>query len=278
MTQRASMPRMRRALAIAGILAGGCSSEERAPYIGEEDSGSSDDSNAIYDYAELEIFEPQSASIHLMSEPVHLLAEVTDPDGFALDVDEVLWVTDDDEPTLWTELEGDVELAPGIYDISAVARLPNGDRLRTTVGGVRVQARWTGVYAGEVVLVIVTTIPGGGPLILTCEGPLDFVVSLDGREAPVEDGECTISVFGQMFDGTYSIEMGIDAAGLAQGTADFAFTTPLGPFEFPIDWVGAFYDNRFSAGLSGTVAVPLVGDAALSGSLQALNVNPYVDP
>jgi hypothetical protein len=269
------------ALAVV-LLAGACGDDLPSTYEGSSSSSGSGSSSGGTDdgYAEarLELLEPESASIHPLGEPLHLSAQVVDPAGNVLDVDEVAWSTDPAATPLLDRLEGDVELDAGIYDVTATANLPNGDRLQTTVGGVRVQARWTGEYAGDVVLVVNAQLPTGGPLLLTCEGPLDFVVSLDGTEAPVEDGECTISVLGQSLTATYSVEIVIYPAGLVRGTVDFAFDTPLGAFDLPIEWAGAFYDDRFSAGLEGTVELPLIGEAQVSGGLYALLVDRYVDP
>lgn len=266
---------------LLGLLAGACGDD--LPSLPEEtgsssSAGSSDDASAVYDLAELEILAPESASIHPLGEPLHLAARVTDPDGVALAVDEVAWSTDAAEAALLAGLEGEVELPAGIYELSATAHLPNGDRLQSTVGGVRVQARWTGEYAGDVVLVVEAQLPTGGPLALRCEGPLAFTVSLDGTDAPVDDGGCTISVLGQSFEATYAIAMVIYPAGLVRGTVDLALDTPLGAFDLPLEWAGAFYDDRFSAGISGTVELPFIGAAEVSGSLQALLVDRYVDP
>lgn len=252
---------------------------------GSSSSGaaSSSTSGAEYDQARLEILAPESATIHPLGQPLHLQAQVVDPAGMALalDVDEVAWSTDPaedpSEPRL-AGLEGDVELPAGIYDLTATAHLPNGDRLQTTVGGVRVQARWTGVYTGDATLSVQAQLPNGTPLVLVCQGALDFVVSLDGTDAPVDDGKCTISLLGQSLPATYAIEMVIYPAGLVRGTATYAFDTPVGAFDLPIEWAGAFYDDRFSAGLEGTVELPLIGSAEVSGSLQALLVDRYVDP
>lgn len=276
----APSPRIAAAL-VLGLLAAGCGDDLPSTYDGTSGSSSgassSDDASAVYDLAELEILEPESASIHPLGEPLHLRARVTDPAGVPLPADDVAWSTQDGEPVL-DRLEGDVELPAGIYELRATAHLPNGDRLQTTIGGVRVQARWTGEYTGDVVLTVQAQLPGGSPLLLTCEGPLDFVVSLDGTDAPVEDGACTISVLGQSLEATYAIEIVIYPAGLVRGTVDFAFDTPLGAFDLPIEWAGAFYDDQFSAGLSGTVELPLIGEAEVSGGLYALLVDRYVDP
>jgi hypothetical protein len=263
---------------LIGLLPGACGDD--LPTLAEEtssssDGGSSDD--AAYDLARLEILEPASASIHPLGEPLRLRAEVTNPEGRSLEVHDVAWLDTTNPTPLLDALEGDVELPAGIYALSAMARLPNGDRLQTTVGGVRVQARWTGEYTGDVVLLVQAQLPNGAPLVLRCQGPLDFVVSLEGTDAVVDDGACTISILGQSLPASYEIEMVIDTAGIAGGTVGFAFETPFGAFLVPVEWGGAFYDDRFSGGLSGSIELPFIGSAAVSGGLFALLVNRYVD-
>lgn len=265
-----------------GLLAGACGDDLPSSYEGSAGSSGSGSSTGSTDdgYAEarLEVLAPESASIHPLGQPLHLAAQVVDPAGNVLDADEVAWSTDLVETPLLDRLEGDVELDAGIHELTATAHLPNGDRLQTAVGGVRVQAWWTGEYTGDTVLTVQAQLPTGSPLVLTCQGPLEFVVSLDGKEAPVEDGACTISVLGQSFEATYAIEIVIYPAGLVRGTVDFAFDTPLGAFELPIEWAGAFYDDQFSAGLEGTIELPLIGEAEVAGGLYALLVDRYVDP
>lgn len=222
------------------------------------------------------VFEPASPSIHRIGEPVELDARVLDPDGLRLAVDDVAWVQD--TVPLLDALEGQVELAAGVYELSALARLPNGDRLQSAVGGVRVQARWTGEYLGEIDLGLAADLPGGIPLVLRCVGPLRIRVSLDGRDADVEDGSCVIDAFGQPVQATYSVEIVVYDAGLLRGTVDFAVDSPVGMLELPIEWAGAFYDDRFSAGLGGSVELPVVGEGEISGSLMAELIDRYVEP
>lgn len=271
-------------LACVCAIAAGCGDDlpdasESLGSTGSTGATSSDD--GVYDVAELEIIEPEAASIHELGQPLDLIAQIEDPDGTVLavtDATEVSWVDTADDTTLLPALEGTTNLPAGIYELAAIANLPNGDRLRSTVGGVRVQARWSGAYAGEVLMLVEVALPGAGPLVLRCEGPLEFVVSLNGEDTEIEDGECSVQVLGQMFPGSYVIDMEVDSAGLALGTAMFAFETPLGAFDLPLEWRGAFYDDRFSAGLEDTVELPFVGGADVSGNMQTLLVDRYIEP
>lgn len=267
-----------RALLLAGLLASACTSDEWPPLDPPEGSASSGDAPDYSDYddARLVVLQPESASIQELGRAIHLEALVRQLEGPPLPADDVSWVTEDDQFLLDT-LEGDVELPPGIHDLRAIARLPNGDRLETTVGDVRVQARWTGVYAGQMELNVEVDVQGL-PLAPRCAGPLDMQVGFDGRDVAVEDGACTIDVFGQTFEATYVIDVVVYDAGLVRGTIDFEFDSPFGPFAFPIEWAGAFYDDRFSAGLQGTTELPFIGTADVSGSLMADKVDDYVEP
>ncbi|MCA9705476.1 MAG: hypothetical protein KDK70_06500 [Myxococcales bacterium] len=261
----------------------GCTSDEWPPLPpAEESSTTAAPEDYTWDGARLEVIEPASPSIHRLGEPLALRAQLVDPLGLPIEPDgmddvELAWLDTAGIPLL-DGLQGDVELPAGVHELRAVARLPSGDRLESAVGGVRVQARWTGAYEGDVLLVIEASLPGGNPLELRCEGPLSLVASLDGRSAEAEDGACTFDAFGQTVHGTYAIDIVVYDAGLLRGTADFSFESGLGTFELPIEWAGAFYDDRFSAGLSGAVDLPFVGIADASGSLQAQRIDPWVDP
>lgn len=263
------------ALALAGVVTSGCTSDEWPP-LPAEDESSEGDPEESFEGVRLEIVEPASPSIHPLGTPVHLEARVLDPDGVRLEVDDVGWA-EDAEPLL-DAAEGDVELPAGVYQLSARARLPDGARLQAAVGGVRVQARWTGEYLGELTLGLGATLPNGAPLFLQCVGPLRLVASMDGRRADVEDGSCAIDAFGQSAQGTYEVDIVVYDAGLVRGTVRFAVDSPLGSVDVPIEWAGAFYDDRFSGGLGGSVELPFIGEGEISGSLMAQRVNPYVEP
>lgn len=262
-------------LALVAVVAGGCTSDEWPP-IPYEDESSSGAPDEEFEGVRLEIFEPASPSIHHLGTPIHLDARLLDPDGRRLELDDVGWLQGT-EPLLDAAV-GDVELPAGVYQLDALARLPNGDRLQAAVGGVRVQARWTGEYLGELTLDLAATLPGGAPLVLHCVGPLRIVASLDGRRADVDEDSCTIDAFGQAVPATYAVEIVVYDAGLLRGTVNFAIDSPFGLLELPIEWAGAFYDDRFSAGLRGSVELPFVGEGDVSGSLMADLVDPYIEP
>lgn len=270
----------------AGLVACGvsCTSDEWPPASLEDDDddeggSSTGDDDALYDVAQLEIFAPEAASIHAIGSSIFLWAQLRHPDGVLLSVDDIdiAWVAEGIEPTLLDTLEGDIQLPPGVYDLSVVAHLPNGDRLQTTVGDIRVQAPWTGLYSGNVALVIAIEFQGF-PVAPRCDGPLEILVGLDGQNFEAESGECTLDVFITTFDASYSIEAEIDDAGIVTGTINFVFQAPTGPFEIPIEWTGAFTDGAFGAGLAGSVSIPLFGTAEVSGSLQAALVDATIDP
>jgi len=263
-----------------GLGPGGCTSDEWPPLAeaGSSSDGAASGDDAAYDDARLEVSGPASAAIFELGHAVPLRARVHAPSGATLpEPADAGWMLDDGTIVL-DGLEGDVELPAGVHDLRAFARLPNGDRLETTVGDVRVQARWTGVYEGEVELTVALDLPGV-PMTPRCVGPLDLRVGFDGREVEVPEGTCSLDVFGQTFEGTYAVvDVVVYPAGLVRGVVDFDFDSPLGPIAFPIEWAGAFYDDRFSAGLSDTVALGPVGQAEVSGSLQATRVDRYLDP
>ncbi|MCH9681454.1 MAG: hypothetical protein K0V04_08480 [Deltaproteobacteria bacterium] len=268
-------------LGLMAIL-GGCTSDEWPPAATDDDGESAsgtatDEGGDGYEFAQLEVLEPSSASVFPIGSAIHLLAEVRDPSGSVLPVDDVAWVADDSDVELLAALEGDVELPPGVYDLSAIARLPNGDRLQHTVGGIRVQAPWTGEYEGDVLMTIAVEFQGI-PLAPRCDGPLSIRVGLDGQDFEAEPGGCTLDVAITTLEATYVITGSIDDAGIVTGSIDFSFQAPTGPFEIPVEWTGAFADGAFGAGLSDTVSIPLLGNAEISGSLRADLINANIDP
>ena len=272
-----------------GVLAFGCTSDEypklelATDTHDDDDGGDGGDGNTDdggdaaddgeYDNARLEVFEPEGASIHLIGEPIPFLAEVRSADGTPLPYTDVLWSSGFDEPTLLQGLDGEVVLDPGIYDVTAVANLPNGDRLQTQVADVHVQSRWTGASEGDARMVLSVNFQGF-PLSPVCSGPMSMRVGFDGHQLDIEGGSCTIDVVITQFSATYTITGELTDTGTGSGTISYDFG---GLFALDMDWEGAFIEHGFAAGFSGSANIPLAGNADVSGSLLANLVDPYID-
>jgi hypothetical protein len=196
-------------------------------------------------------------------------AEVLDLNGEPLDFDGIVWTSDqvEGEP-IFLGKSGEAELDWGIHAITATADLPNGDRLQYTVGGVRVQGRHTGVYAGNMNI----TISGeyqGTPIEAACVGGLDFVVDMSG-EILEGSGRCTLNliVIGS-FDVDYDLGADVDEdAASGEVSVDFGFF-PLG-----VGWDGEFPEvDHLIGSFEGSVFI-----GAMTGEIDAHRVSLYVDP
>lgn len=275
----AASSRLARVLA-AVLVPTACTSDEWPPLEHDDDgsTGSAEDTTAAstgdaFGDVHLEVFEPQGASIHLLGEPVPLLAELRDEDGLPVDFDDVVWTNEDGGPTLLEGLEGEVVLEPGIFDIAAIARLPGGDRLETKIADVRVQSRWTGAYEGDVTMVLSAEFQGL-PVTSVCGSPLHMIVGFDGETFSVEPGSCTINVVIASIDATWEIE-GELSSGIGSGVIRYDLA---GFFELELPWTGGFIEDGFGGSFDGTASVPFVGDVPVQGTIAAQLATPYVDP
>ena len=260
--------------------ASGCTSDEW-PLSEDESSSSaspvetgeeSDTTAAAIDGAQLEVFEPESPSIHYIGDAVSLVAEVRGQDDLSIGFDDIVWTADTVDQTLHIGADGAVELPPGIYDITATAKLPNGDRLETTVGGVRVQTRWSGNYAGDALLSLQVEFQGI-PVAPTCNGTLDVVVGFDGETIEFTEGTCSLNAIIAQFDVVYVIE-GEFHNGVGSGTIDYDLG---GLFMLSFEWTAAFTEDGFLGAFEGTVPLPFVGDVAATGRFDAPFVSPWLD-
>jgi len=262
---------------IAALLGGflGCTSDEW-PYQEQqddaEDSGSSDTGMPTPAGVRIEVFEPGSPSIHYIGDDVPLIAEVRDAFELPFAYDEILWRAEGYEPTLLIGAEGDVELPPGVYDITATARLDNGDNLVATVGGVRVQTRWTGTYSGNVTMILAAMFQGI-PVAPQCTGPLTLRVEHDGDTVAIGGGTCSLNALILQLDAAYTIE-GTFSNGTGAGTIDYDLG---GLFNLSFDWVGAFADDTFLGSFGGDTSFPLIGDIAVTGRFDAPLESPWLE-
>jgi hypothetical protein len=199
-----------------------------------------------YADAWLVVRQPLSAAIY--DGEVPLEAEVFDANDQPLDV-ELSWGFPRDPGSLFEGAQGVISLDPGVYDLEVQADLPNGDRLRSTVGGVRVQAARAGVYVGEMAIATFTEVQGQ-TLRSDCVGSLDFVVPADGESLSGEGG-CTLSlpVIGTI-DLAYTIEGEVTGDAVEGEVAFDAFL-----FDIPLPWTGQFTGDEV---LTGTFSGDLI--------------------
>jgi len=233
---------------------------------GEEESG--ERSFAEFDGATLQVDSPLSGSIILLEDEAQLEAVVLSTAGEPLDFDAIEWTTDHHEDVLFEGRSGTTELEAGIHAITATAELPNGDRLQTTLGGIRVQAVHTGVYSGSLNMDLSGEFQGT-PVTTSCAGALDFVVDMQG-EVISGAGECSLNllVLGS-FDVSYDVVGDIeenDAAGNV--------SVDLGFFPLDLDWEGGFEDEDTLVGSFGGQI--LMFD--MEGRIDAHRISLYVDP
>ncbi len=212
---------------------------------GAADTGEPDYSE--YDGATLEILSPGSGDFYALDEGVPFLAHLLAADGSELPADDLLtWSTSVDSS--WSATGSDFvdDLPVGVHDISAVADLPNGDRLGWTVGDVRVQHQDAGTYVGDL-MVDFSIEYKGVPYTATCIGAATLVVDAWGETA-VGDSSCTTSLLGYDLTSDYSFDFAIDAdqldgeaiLDLTWFESQFSATGTLGDGDLQADWADTF--------------------------------------
>ncbi|MFM2161584.1 MAG: hypothetical protein RLZZ383_1096 [Pseudomonadota bacterium] len=233
------------------------------------------DPNAVYDDAYLEVVSPLPAALYASVDgKVALEGKVYGADGTLLPFRDVRWEVVELGTEVFVGRNGEVTTGFGVFTFEVSAALPNGDRLNTTIGGVRVQHPRAGIYAGSVAVDAVLT----GlqiPLSSSCLGSLVFDVGLDGRVI-AGDGGCTLAfpIGALSFDLAYAFEGVIvdpDASGDLLVDAGF--------FDIPLGWEGAFGPTGTLEGSFDGVGLSLFGYGFdLSGTIAADPITPYVVP
>jgi len=119
--------------------------------IRDRDGGDLDEDLSRYDDATLQIVQPRSASFLELGASHGFRAELRDAQGEPLDGAEIAWSSSADAAWSGSALSFEsADLDIGLHDLTATARLPNGDRLAFTVGAVLVQAEVAGTYVGTI--------------------------------------------------------------------------------------------------------------------------------
>lgn len=216
----------------------------------------------LWSDATLVIESPLSASFLPYGESANFVATVYDKNGVATDFSDVTWSSDVD--TDWGLLGPavtDSNLDVGIHAITAEARLPNGDRLASTVGGILVQSIYAGVYVGDL-QVNLSGEYDGQEVAVGCSGPLTLVIDAYG-ELATGDAGCLVSLFGYDLDTTYLFDLENDEGSLS-GEAAIDLTW----FQYGVETEGSLssdgeIEGDFSADVYGYILVDGVYTAEL---------------
>lgn len=214
--------------------------------------------------AYLVVYEPVSASIYTSDVPLH--AQVFDANDQPIEAEPFSWTLARGAASIFDEAEGEVALDPGTYDLTAQVDLPNGDRLRSTIGGVRVQDERAGVYVGELAIASFAELQGQ-TVRSDCVGSLDFVVDAAG-ETLAGSGGCTLTLpLIGTFDLDYDVDGEIDGVNI---TGNINFDAVF--FSIPLPWEGGFPTNDTVEGrFEGDIVI-----ADLEGTISARRVTRYL--
>lgn len=229
-----------------------------------DDTGGEDEPDwSEYDGASLVVHSPASGDILDLGEDADFEAEILSAEGETLDFDDIVWTSTLDAD--WTETAAEFEsdaLIAGIHDLVVTAELPNGDRLQSTLGYVRVLHPDAGIYFGD--LMVDTTFEyDGTAYTTTCIGAATLIIDAEGESATGESS-CTISLMGYDLDAAHVFDFEPDDGELS-GTTSIDFT--LGSFDFDIE--GEVDDGELVA----TWADDVYGYADISGELDLVRVS-----
>lgn len=187
-----------------------------------------------YADATLRILTPISGDFLAIEDAQVFEAELVDANGDPLDGAEITWSSSIDSG--WTRSGASFDDRPldvGTHDITATVRLPNGDRLSYTAGGVLVQSVYAGTYSG-----LFTATGSYLGIAFACNGAGTTSVEAYGEEI-TGDADCLVSLLGFDLPLAFVFELE-NAAGVVTGTAgadlfglltyDFPATGTLQPF------------------------------------------------
>jgi hypothetical protein len=204
--------------------------------------------------------------IHFLDDGIPLQGYVRAKDGTRLPVEDLAWSVGRQN---LVGTDQTFKSIAGIYDVVVGVRLPNGDRLGTTIGGVRLQSPYTGVWAGAVTVNAAGEYQGQA-LQANCIGPFDFEVGMAGRVLEGSGG-CSLALV--VID---PIDLSFDVTGDVRADAvsgDIGFGVSSW-FSVPVGWDGKFTDPDT---LSGSFSANLV-IVQLGATLEARKLSPYVMP
>lgn len=242
--------------------------EDSVGYAGpdetSDDTAVEEEDFSEFDGATLIVDSPASGDFLAYEEESTFAARVLDAEGNELDFDDIVWTSDVDDAWGLTGAEvADDSLDVGTHALTAVAALPNGDRLAYTIGGVLVQSAYTGVYTGT----LNVTASGeydGTTYSAGCGGAITLVVDAYGETATGDAG-CLISLLGIELDTNYVFDLENNDGELSGVAAlDLSF------YQIDIEATGAIEDD---GNLTLAFAEDVYGLLQLDATVEAVRVS-----
>ncbi len=221
-----------------------------------------------YDGASLVVNEPQSASIYRIVNGIPLDGYVVDSAGKRMPFTRMVWTPREDSSATFTGQNGATLVDPGIYTVDVVAAVPNGDNLRATIGGVRVQAYSAGVFAGDINITASTDVQGT-TIQTNCIGAIDFEVDMAGQILSGSGG-CSLAI---PLLGTIPLTFDITGNIVDPDiTGQVLINVPF--LQLPVDWTGGFPSaDRVRGSFQADLSLFLI-----DGQIDAHRVSDYVMP
>jgi len=232
--------------------------------VGDTDTGEPEPDYSMFDGATLVVTSPASGDFLPYEQDATFSAEVRGADGSVLEFDDIAWSSDiDDAWALSGASVQDDSLDVGTHALTAIAELPNGDRLAYTIGGVLVQSAYTGVYSGTL------QITGSGDYNGTeysagCAGALLLVVDAYGDTVSGDAG-CLIALLGYELDMAYVFDLANEEGDLAGATA-----LDLTWYQLDIDTTGTMTED---GAINGSFAQDIYGLVQIDGEFDAARVS-----
>ncbi|HMV65280.1 MAG TPA: hypothetical protein PKA64_00420 [Myxococcota bacterium] len=225
-----------------------------------------------YDGARLVVEAPEPAEIDADGDSMLALqGHVADARGATLPFEDIRWTLVETGDEVFVGTDGEAPIDFGVWTIEALAELPNGDTLRTVIGGVRVQSALTGAYSGGIAISAVLN-GLGVPLSTTCNGTLAFTVDMAGR-AIRGDGGCDLDFLG------VGVQFGLDYdfnGRVNDPGASGNLIIDTGLIGIPVGWGGTFRQGGDLGGQFQGFGIGLFGYSLdLSGDIEARRVSLY---
>ena len=222
-----------------------------------------EDDFSEWDGAWLEVITPQSGDFLPWDQESPFQAVVYLSDGTEADFQDVQWSSSEDES--WALIGSDAtdaNLEIGEHAITALAELPNGDRLTYTMGGVLVQHEDAGIYVGNV-KVDVSINYDGSDYSAGCTGAVTIYVDAYGESA-YGDSTCTLSLLGYDQDTSYGFSLEVD-----EGDMYGAAAVDLSLFKYDFEMDGDVGEGT----LSGSWSDDIFGYVGVAGDLSATRIS-----